>query len=270
MLITRGVDEGQPCFAVATAGARYYYQIEAGGFSSICDKDGVDWINFHPGEELVPGGAANVFRGLPNLVHPDGIGHPGFAECTSSFTMDKTTIEIQTASNDGLWKWDVRFREEFAILSVSEAPDDRKYWFLYEGTVGGVFDPVNTYWGFPDRREYGSKGDRERLASAHPFPGENWSYFGHKGSPRVFYCARLSDAIDPGVLYFMGSDSLGFGAADGMIVFGYGRDTGVTKLLRGAERFIFGFVESTDHREIDERIAAGIAEAQNGTYASKK
>ena len=46
--ITHGTDEGQDCFLITTQSAVYAYQAEAGGFSSICDRDGVDWINFHP------------------------------------------------------------------------------------------------------------------------------------------------------------------------------------------------------------------------------
>ncbi len=40
------MDEGQECFVIKTPSATYYYQKAAGGFSSMVDPDGNDWISF--------------------------------------------------------------------------------------------------------------------------------------------------------------------------------------------------------------------------------
>ena len=263
MLMTLGTDENQECCAVATRNAKYYYQLEAGGFSSICDADGVDWVDFHPGEPTVPGGAACVFRGLPNLVHPEGLGHPGFSGCTSKNRMGASSITIETRSNDDRWAWDVRFLEEYGKLSITKAPDV-PYWFLYEGTIGGVYDPGKSYWGFPSGRVKPADVPPAKLASSNPFAGYDWVYFGHRNSPRVFFCARLDKGTEESVLYFMGSDERKLSAADGMVVFGFGRGQGVTKQLTGTREFVFGFVETTDHKQAAAQIDTHVEHARAG------
>ena len=50
-------DEGQDSFLISTENADYYYQKQGGGFSSIIDTNGNDWINYHP-----TGGTAGNFR----------------------------------------------------------------------------------------------------------------------------------------------------------------------------------------------------------------
>jgi hypothetical protein len=40
------MDEGQECFEIMLENATLYYQKEAGGFSSIIDTEGNDWISF--------------------------------------------------------------------------------------------------------------------------------------------------------------------------------------------------------------------------------
>lgn len=259
--ITDGTDEGQESFLITTRTASCHYQPEAGGFSSICDRDGVDWINFHPGEAVFPDGAAGVYRGLPNLVHPDGIGHPGFTGCLSTHQSDKARVCIETESKEGGWGWKVEFFDEYAKLSVEKAPPGRRYWFLYEGTPGGVYEPRRSFWGFPTGRLSFSDVPPEKLAAAHPFPGEKWVYFGHEDSPRVFFCARLDGGKEDSVLYFLGADERGIDAPDGMVVFGFGRGAEVSSLLTGPRELIFGFAESTDHPEIAGIVKDRIANA---------
>ena len=42
------MDEGQTSYQIEAAGSTYYFQKQAGGFSSLVDASGNDWINFHP------------------------------------------------------------------------------------------------------------------------------------------------------------------------------------------------------------------------------
>ena len=44
--ITESQDEGMTAFKIVTKSATYFYQVEAGGFSSIVDQYGNDWVNF--------------------------------------------------------------------------------------------------------------------------------------------------------------------------------------------------------------------------------
>ena len=67
-------DQGRPCFRVETASATYYFQKESGGFSSIVDKNGNDWISFKPDQNS---GSAGEYRGLPNLGE---CCHPGYPD----------------------------------------------------------------------------------------------------------------------------------------------------------------------------------------------
>ena len=86
------MDEGELCFLINTPGGSYFYQKEAGGFSSILDTEGNDWIGFHPDTtESYPQSAASSYRGLPNLVFRSddgGAGHPGFNKCFSDQIAD--------------------------------------------------------------------------------------------------------------------------------------------------------------------------------------
>jgi hypothetical protein len=63
---------------IETQTATYFYQKENGGFSSIVDNDGVDWVGFHPtsGSE-----GAGEFRGIPNAVFPGGGFHSRLQQC---------------------------------------------------------------------------------------------------------------------------------------------------------------------------------------------
>ena len=56
-----------------------YYDVDGGGFSSIVDVDGNDWISWNSSA-----GSAGQFRGVPNLVYPEGYMHPGYGGVTST------------------------------------------------------------------------------------------------------------------------------------------------------------------------------------------
>ncbi len=131
-------DEGQDSFLIDSNIASYYYQKQAGGFSSIVDNDGNDWINYHP-PVIGTLGAAGKFRGLPNLVFPEGYFHPGSTDATSTLVHEgplKATINSRT--NDNKWEVQWEFFPQFARMTVTLA--DKNYWFLYEGTPGGLLD----------------------------------------------------------------------------------------------------------------------------------
>ena len=44
------LDEGQEAFVVETPAATYCYHKEGGGFSSLVDRDGRDWIGYRAGD----------------------------------------------------------------------------------------------------------------------------------------------------------------------------------------------------------------------------
>jgi hypothetical protein len=53
--------EGQLSIVVSTAIGTWYYHKPGGGFASLDDVDGQDWIGYTPG-----GGSAGEYRGIPN------------------------------------------------------------------------------------------------------------------------------------------------------------------------------------------------------------
>ena len=46
-LVDDVADEGQSSYEISTLRGTYYYQKDAGGFSSLLDSDGNDWIGYH-------------------------------------------------------------------------------------------------------------------------------------------------------------------------------------------------------------------------------
>ncbi len=62
--------EGQECLRIVTPSATYLYHKEGAGLASLIDREGRDWISYHPGNR-----SAGEFRGIPNLGE---FGHPGY------------------------------------------------------------------------------------------------------------------------------------------------------------------------------------------------
>ena len=247
--------EGRPHFLIQTQKVSYYYDIRGGGFSRIIDDQGNDWVSFkmEPWGEY-PGSASGSFRGLPNMVFQeadDGAGHPGHDKCRSWIEDHK----VVTESNSGVWKWSWEFFDDHALLQVLSADTDRAYWFLYEGTPGGKFEPENTYFGTsisgpePLTFDY-DKGDIYRGAF-------QWIYTGIILANRTFYIVHCQKDTLPDMVSLLGNTAEGLDSPEGMTVFGFGRGEGVTRYLEGRQGFVIGIYpknieDITDHLEISE------------------
>lgn len=234
-----------PVIGITTASGTWTYELLAGGFNSLRDPDGNEWIGFAPGEQKVPDGASNVFRGLPNLVHPDRFGHPGFRTCSSEWRATRDAVSIRTISNDGLWRWTWTVDGDGATLQVEAAPSDRAYWFLYEGTPAGAFSPDTAIWG---TNADGRRTDVPRRANrAHG--SWNLAWFGRPQADRVLAVHHETSSGEPSVAWWMAADH---DDSDGMIVFGFGRtDTGGARPhLSGKHRFRVQLLETVDHDQI--------------------
>jgi hypothetical protein len=248
-------DAGQSCFRITTPGATYFYQKEAGGFSSILDQDGIDWIGFRPdSSESYPSSAATSYRGLPNLVFRSddgGAGHPGFRKCKS---IKLSSGQIRTVSESGKWQWTWTFRKNHALLSVDKIDDSHPYWFLYEGTAGGRFKPHEQYWGTDKGGPYDSTPDYYRGGQV--YDNWQWVYTGDNNTDRVFYIAQREPDQLHDTFSYLGNSEEGIRAPDGMVVVGFGRAENATPLLKSANRtFIIGFIEkkirnAEDHKQL--------------------
>lgn len=237
------MDEGQECFKVQLKNATLYYQKSAGGFSSIIDKEGNDWIGFRKDTiQEYPQNADSEYRGLPNLVFgsdDSGAGHPGSNQCKSSQITDN---QIKTISNSGKWEWIWTFYPEYAELLIEKVDPDHTYWFLYEGTPGGIFAPQSQYWGT-------DKGGPKKNIPDYFFNNalyDNWQwiYFGEESVGRVFYILHKQSDQLMDTFSYLGNTSEGVISPDGMVVFGFGRDKGAKSLFQNKDQsFVIGFEE---------------------------
>src|SRR5688572_11124507 len=164
------LDEGQASLRVATQAGTYFYQKTAGGFSSLVDSGGNDWIDFHPD---AGSGSAGEFRGIPNMGPAF---HPGFSGVTTEVIAQgplKLTIESFATGTQRRVRWE--FFPTYARMTVVEFSGN--YWFLYEGTPGGAISAsdfvvrsdgtqtsIGTTW-----------NDTDGLGSGN---GQEWAYFG--------------------------------------------------------------------------------------------
>ena len=232
--------EGVPHFVVKTASATYYYDQLGGGFSRIIDTDGNDWISFkrEPWGNYPPS-AASSFRGLPNLVFQgddDGAGHPGHRKCTSW----QESNRIITESLSGKWKWSWTFYEDHAKLEVLRTDPDRAYWFLYEGTPGGKYQPEATYFG---TSQSGPSSKSYDFYSGNLLKDRfQWMYAGVEKQNQIFFLLHLQQDKQDDILSFLGNDKEAkINSKDGMSVWGFGRDDKTNPLLKGPQEFIIGF-----------------------------
>ena len=208
---TEGVEhEGQPSVRIDTPQATYYFHGQGAGFASIEDRDGHDWIGYHP---RVGSRAAGEFRGTPNL----GVfGHPGYRDGSPENAIGATTIlrdvgplavTIESTSTDGRWQTRWQIRPATAHLTVVEA--GAPFWFLYEGTPGGDLDDRDYVVRSPGiRTPVGAEWQGDIL-------GPEWVFFGDEALGRMLFVVHQEDDSDMDQYYAM----------DGaMTVFGFGRE----------------------------------------------
>lgn len=256
--IREGRYEGAGHFIIHTPAATYYYDKAGGGLSRLIDPAGNDWIAFkrEPWNEY-PASAASAYRGLPNFVFgsdDSGAGHPGHEMCESKLVDERT---IRTTSRSGKWQWEWTFFKDYAKVEVLKTDPEHPYWFLYEGTPGGAFDPSRQFYG---TSAGGSHRDQpDYYAGDKTFGNWQWAYFGHEAVERVLFVVQeeadeLSDTFS-----YLGNTEAGISSPDGMVVFGFGRAEGAKPLLRKAHTFYLGFVEygrkmGKVHRKVDQRV----------------
>lgn len=241
--MTTTEDEGMEAIKITTKAATYFFQTEAGGFSSILDKDGNDWVSWRDsGEDTYPASAAADYRGLPNMVHGtknSGTTHPGFTNCTTKIIDNKT---IESKSKDREWAFRYTFYDDCVKIEVTQKPDAQAHWFLFEGTVGGKYDPENELWG---NDVDGLRTDKPDFQKTEGVTGKwQWAYFGDKDSERTFFVHQKNkDKLDDIFGYLGNTKEKSINSPDGMIVFGFGRGKQTKPLITDKSTFYVGFVE---------------------------
>ncbi len=204
-LESNGRDEGQACFVITTASATYYYQKEGCGFSSLIDRDGNDWINYHP--EKGPRGS---YRGIPNMGFGT-FGHPGFELGARSWVSEQRPdfVRITSESADQTWlvHWDF-YADQASMLAEKLGA---RAWLLYEGTPGGRFRPEQQYWITSDGCQ---RYCHERFQGRLPSP--KWVAFCDPHSARSLLLCYEGPDTTKDIYWPMDGEG-------GMTVFGFGR-----------------------------------------------
>lgn len=265
--ITQSTYENRPHYVVTTNAATYYYDIAGGGFSRIIDTKGNDWINYRtePWNQY-PASAASAYRGLPNLVfgsEEGGAGHPGHDQCTSKIVAPN---KIQTVSKSGLWEWEWTFYDTYAILDVLKTKPNSSYWFLYEGTPGGKYDPLNSIYG---TNISGPNSDTPDFYKGSVVWNQfQWGYFTHQKVDNSFYIAQITTDKNMDMMSYLGDSEAGTASKNGMTVFGFGRNQNTEALLKGKNRFLIGMWprninKEVEHQKFSEHIDHLIQKYQN-------
>lgn len=259
--------EGREHFLVTTPGAVYYYDRAGGGLSRMIDADGKDWIAFkrEPWDRY-PASAASAYRGIPNLVFRSadaGAGHPGHDQCSSEQVDSET---IRTTTKSGKWQWTWQFFDHYAELRIQRVDPEHAYWFLYEGTPGGAFEPDQQYFGTD--RGGPSTEQLDHYAGEHLFDQLWWAYFGHRESDRVLYVAQVRADEHSDTFSYLGNSADGIRSADGMVVFGFGRAEGAQPLMNNPNTFVLGFYErqisdAKAHRKFAKSISRRLRRMRN-------
>ena len=254
-IMSNAHDEGQACYKVVTSSATYLYQKAAGGYSSLLDRDGNDWLGFapHPTPSY-PASAANAYRGMPNFCNggaEHGLGHPGFTQAVSQ-QVDESTIESH--SMDRAWRWRWTFFADYAQLDVLSVSGTRPYWFLFEGNPLGQFAPQHQFW-MTDTD--GLCRDKPDYVNGHIAYGAwRWLCLGDERVDRSLLLVQ-NRVYDPHNCFaFLGNSDGGVTSPDGMMVLGFGRgDEARAYLTHANTRFYVAFIEQNI---LDSRLADDI------------
>jgi len=263
---------GREHWQISTASATYLFDPVAGGFSSIMDRAGNDWVAYDdPPSADYPAGAAFAYRGLPNLVfqgEDNGAGHPGFAQCVSKIIGPN---QIQSRTRSGKYAWTWTFAKDHARLSVTQVDPERAYWFLYEGPVGGTYDPDATIWG--SNLAGPSRDHPDFFKGESLFADFHWLYFASDQVAQTFWIAQVEPDELADLYGQLGNTSAGLYSPDGMIVTGFGRGPKTDPLIRTPQEFLIGFwdgrvTDAKDHQEISEHIEDMIGTAPSSKSGS--
>jgi len=241
VLTDSATDEGQAAYKIETKTATYYFQKDAGGFSSLLDRDGNDWISFNDAP-----GPAGLYRGIPNLVNAAGLFHPGFAKCRSRIvSQTDSTVIISSEDTAGTFLCEWLIGSYSATLTVARASS--AFWFLYEGTPGGSFEKDGDYWMTSD-------GSRRKcdITIYKDLPGQEWICFGQPGLKRLLFLAHHENDTEPD--YYSPN-------GNAMTILGFGRNSSQMYLTSVPQHFTFGFFEDTLYSRIGLWVPRVMADA---------
>ncbi len=244
--VTGVQDEGQSSIRVVTQAGSWYLHAAGGGFSSLVDQNGMDWIGYS-----AAAGSAGVYRGIPNAVHPAGHFHPG---ATSSQTQvlrgGPLRARIVSTTTDGLWQIRYDLYPRFTTMTMVRSA--AAYWYLYEGTPGGQIDATSDV-------VLRSSGAQTPLSEEWigDLAGEEWVAFADTVRNRSLYAAHhQQDAATDSYRLMEGN----------MTVLGFGR-SGLTKSLTGVHGMTVGLLEAETFGAVAPRVQDALRALSAGVGA---
>lgn len=234
--------KGYQSVRVVTADAEYFYHKPGGGFATLLDRDDNDWIDWNNAK-----GGAGDYRGIPNMVHPNdgGFFHPGRNTATTTVLSDgPLRASFKSVSNGGAWevRWDV-FPTYARMTVVKKGATN--FWWLYEGTPGGVLEPG------VDRLTR-SNGDEIPASGtwSNDIPGDEWIFVTDPNVGRSLYLIHHQEDTK--------IDGYRADTSGKMTVFGFGRNGNQRYLGDLPQQFTFGFTDQTGIN--------GVQPVVNGAY----
>jgi len=224
--------EDQESIRIATSSATYYYHKAGGGFASLEDIEGRDWIGYRPCCE-----SGGQYRGIPNLWKF----HPGLDSCTSVLeSRGPVRARIRSRAGDGAWEctWDIY--PDYALMSLLKT--NGKYWFLYEGTPWGSLEVERDY-------NVLSTGLRRSIVEDWhaDIPAPEWVYLGDDSTARVIYLVHHEDDSHSDQFWQMRKE---------MVVFGFGRQYRCCDKYMDLvpAHFTVGFAEDSTFAGVEEKV----------------
>lgn len=226
-------------FRIQTPTATYFLEKKGGGLSSLVDRDGNDWLGFHPKKGS---GSEGEYRGFPNAVYKQGI------SCFHAFNVHvdavNTRVEnekegyvsILATSEDDFWQGRYEFFATHCTFTITKMPAGKNYWILYEGTPGGQFN-MDDWWMTSAVKSH------QLVSTPHDgdIPAPEWIAFGDSGGKRSIVLLNHDDDSHPDSFYQMNRQ---------MTVFGFGRKRLDSFHAKADKRFSIGLVDESSHEGI--------------------
>ncbi len=231
------MDEGLSSYQIETPIGTYLYQKQGASFSSFLDPEGNDWLSYNPN-----GGASGAYRGIPNMIFPEGQFHPGDTNATSTIrNQGPLKITVHSIMNNGKWEALWEFYPTYARMTLLKK--DHNYWFLYEGTPGGTLEMETDFVVRSDgtQTSAGTSWDGD-------LSGPEWVYFADPGVDRALFVANHANDTLIDSYYPMTE------AAGSMTVFGFGRKGVKAHLTATPAYYTFGLIDTVAFAPASQKI----------------
>ena len=240
--------QGHPSYQIVTKNATYMFHKPGGGFASMTDADGKDWITHN-----TTAGSAGMYRGIPNVIEPEGGFHPGDTRLSSQLLVQgPLKLVIASQTNDGLWAGNYEIFPTYVKFNLTKAA--HAYWLLYEGTPGGKLDLDTDY----NVRSNGTRSPASASWDA-DIPGPEWIYFADGAINRSLFMYHLEDDSNVDQYWPMGNGN--------MTVFGFGRPSMMSTI---PGHLVFGLMNIREYEPAKKYIEAVSAVVTGTAGAAEK